>query len=252
MADIDYIPFSTYEFTINIYEEIWDTVSSTDGYLEIYNTNNIGSFPIVTLTIADVYSDSPTLRFNNGTTVTDISLGTSISSSNNPIIINSQDRITTRNGYFYLLSYYPVVNSNGFFSIEFLNNDVRTAIPMSVYYKTYDSTNPIELQFRNTISFQNVAKQIQLPKKYYNSPTRQKYIISGETKIDLDRNVISEDFIDISEDKTYRVEISGINENDYTTLSYILGNVSFDNQSVEFGEDGLVTEKISGSGILIC
>jgi hypothetical protein len=89
-----------------------------------------------------------------------------------------------------------------------------------------------------------------LPKKYYNSPTRQKYTVSSETKFDIDRNVTSESFIDISEDKTYHVEIDGINEDDGTTLSYILGNVSFESSSIDLG-DGLVSEKISGVGILL-
>ena len=247
--NIDYIPFSTYEFEVNIYEEIWDTILSNTGYLEINNSDKIGCLPIITLTISNTYNNNPILRFKNGVTFTDISLGTSISSTNSPIIINCQDRITTNNNIIYLLSYYPIVGTNKFFSIEFLNNDLRVAIPISIYYLTYDIT-PITLNFRNSISLQNTLKQIKLPKKYYNSFIREKYTVSSETKFDIERNVTSESFIDISEDKTYHVEIDGINEDDNTTLSYVLGNVSFESSSVDLG-DGLVTEKLSGVGILL-
>jgi hypothetical protein len=252
MTDIsfDYIPFSTYEFEINIYEEIWDTISTVTGYYSFTNIDNVGSLPKITLTIGSTYSTSPTLRIYNGSTYADILLGTSIGSTNSPIIINSSTRIATKSSTIFLPSRFPSIGQNEFFSVEFRNAGARVAIPISIYYKTYDSTTPITLNFRNSISFQNTAKQIQLPKKYYNSPTRQKYIVSGETKIDIDRNVTSENFIDISEDKTYRVEITGVNEDDGTTLSYVLGNVSFSDSSVELG-DGLVNEKISGVGILL-
>jgi len=244
-----YIPFSTYEFEVNIYEEIWSTVSTVTGYYSFTNTDNIGSLPTITLTVGSIYSTSPTLRIYNGSTYADILLGTSIGSTNSPIIINSDTRIATKNGAVFFPSRFPSIKQNEFFSVEFRNAGARVAIPISIYYKTY-STTPITLNFRNSLSLQDTSKQIQLPKKYYNSSTREKYTVSTETKIDIDRNVTSESFIDIGEDKTYHVEIDGINEDDNTTLSYVLGNVSFESSSIDLG-DGLITEKLSGVGILI-
>lgn len=240
-------PFISNEFEVIIYEEDWSTVSSDIGYVEIINQKNIGSLPIITLTIDSIYSNSPTLRIRNGNTIKDISLGILIDTSNSPIIINSNSRITTKNNMIFISSSYPKIGTNEFFSVEFINNNVRTAIPISVYYKSYNEEFQ-RLNFRGNVTLQNILNQIDLPKKYYNSPTREKYTISEEVKIDFSRNMMVDDIDQIvNSDKTYRIELIGINKNG-TQKIYTIGNINFSDLSVDIPEDGLVTDKFTGSG----
>ena len=243
------VTFISQEFDIVVFEEIWVTDSSVDGYLEITNYRNIGSLPTITLTISSTYNSSPILRVYNNSTYYDISLGSSITSSNSPIVINSSQRYAKKNLVYFLPTKFPSVNFNEFFGVEFINNNVREAIPISVYYKKFDSEFQ-KLRFRGNVTLQEVYSQIDIPKKYYNSPYRSKYNTLEEASIEFNRNIV-DDEIDqiINSDKTYRVEMIGLNDDDGSQKIYKLGNVMFDNLDVNIPDGDLVTDKITGTGM---
>jgi len=249
ITDPTKITFISQEFDVIVFEEIWITDSSVNGYLEITNYRNIGSLPTINLTISSTYSSNPTLRVYNGSTYYDISLGSLINSSNSPIVINSSQRYAMKNLVYFLPTKFPGINLNEFFGVEFINDNVREAIPISVYYKKFNSEFQ-KLRFRGNITLQEVYNQIDMSKKYYNSPYRCKYNILDEASIEFNRNIV-DDEIDqiISSDKTYRVEMIGLNYDDGSQKIYKLGNVIFNNLNMNIPDGDLVTDKITGTGV---
>jgi hypothetical protein len=243
------ITFVSQELQVFIFEEEWTTTTSSSGYIELLNYHGIGSSPTITLTLSSTYSSNPTLRIYNGSTCTDISLGTSVSATDNPLIINCEERYAKKNTAYFLPSHFPKIGNNEFFSVEFINNSVRTAVPISVYYKTHNSEIQI-MKFKDSVSLQNVLNQVDIPKKYYNSPFRSKKIVSEEASIEFGRNIISDNIDQIvNNTKTYRIEVIGINEDDGTQKIYRIGNVVFNSFGVSILEADSVTDKISGTGV---
>ena len=256
------ITFVSQEFEVFIFEEDWITVSSESGYIELLNYHGIGSLPTITLTLATTYSDSPTLRIYNGGSYKDIVLE-DIGASDSPLVINSNERYGKKNNKYFFPSakkfvwgrgsisvpMFPTINNNEFFSVEFRNNGARVAIPISLYYKTHEI--PVQImRFRDSVSLQNVLNQVDISKMYYNSPVRSKKTISDEVSIEFGRNIITDNIDQIvNSTKTYRIEVVGINEDDGTQKIYRIGNVTFNNLSINIPEADLVTDKISGVGV---
>jgi len=154
-----------------------------------------------------------------------------------------------KNLVYFLPTKFPGINLNEFFGVEFINDNVREAIPISVYYKKFNSEFQ-KLRFRGNITLQEVYNQIDMSKKYYNSPYRCKYNILDEASIEFNRNIV-DDEIDqiISSDKTYRVEMIGLNYDDGSQKIYKLGNVIFNNLNMNIPDGDLVTDKITGTGV---
>lgn len=272
---VDKFPFTSYEFETYLYQEEWITTSSTNGYISLNNDYNIGSLPTITLTIANTYNSIPKIRIYNGSTYKDILLGTSINSSNSPIVISSDERIATKNGIYFLPSHFPKIKENEFFSVEFINNGVRYGIPISLYYKTYNATYET-IRFRTNVSLKRNIKEIELSKKYYNSPTKSKQLIESEAEIGIDIYAITDAIPgmvwgepwgmvwgadssiesignrilnDSLSGTTYRVELLGTNEDDGGIMKFILGNVRFSGNDNGFGDGDLVQDKLTGKGI---
>ena len=250
-ADPPIITFTSQEFDVVIFEEEWITASTTNGFLEILNYENVGCLPIITLTIGATYNNNPKLRFYNGSIYKDISLGTSIGVNDSPIVINSIQKYAKKNSVYFLANNFPRVGFNEYFSIEFRNAEARVEVPINVYYKYYDDTMQL-LMFRGNVTLQNKFNQIDLSKKYYNSLYRDKYTISKEVNIDLNRNIIDDNINQIvNSNSTYRIELIGINEDDSSQKIYKLGNVTLNNLNVNIPESDLVTDKITGTGVLL-
>jgi len=240
--------FVPQEFVVCIYEEEWITTTSSNGFIEIYN-NNVGCLPIVTLTISGTYETNPKLRFYNGSTYKDISLGTFITSEDSPISIYSEDRYAKKNLSYFLPSYFPQINNSEYFSIEFIDNGSRVEVPISLYYKRYDNSFQI-INFRGNITLQNVLNQIDLSKDHYTFPNRNKFVVNNEVSFEFERKMIADQLDQITDEtKTYRVELIGINEDDNSQVRYYIGNVTFNNLSVNVPENDIISDKISGTGV---
>ncbi len=273
--NVDKFPFTSYEFVVYLYQEEWITTSNTNGYIYLNNDYNIGSLPTITLYINNTYSSTPKIRVYNGSIYKDILLGTSINSSNSPIIISSDERVATKNGTYFLPSHFPRIKENEFFSVEFMNNGVRHGVPTSLYYKTYNATYET-IKFRTNVSLKRNIKEIELPKKYYNSPIKSKQLIESEAEIGLDilsitdaipgmvwgepwgmvwgadssvESIGNRILNDSLSGTTYRVELIGINEDDDGIMKFILGNVRFSGNDNSFGDGDLIQDKLTGKGI---
>lgn len=238
--ELDLYISKEYDTTVNSY------IEGNNHVVKVNNQYDIQQYPYITINFTASVTN-PILNYQIGKNTTPISIQISASFVNgDKLYIDCRSKIAKKNTLIIPLPSFPVIQQQQYFKLTI----DKTYATLTMKYKTYSNIKT-RIPFREDVNIQSSNKKIQLPKRFYNSTSKETISIGNDVSFDFSLGVSDEMFLDqINSYNTYRIEGIMKNQDDERNMDFVLCRCNLDVSFSGSGSD-IFKYKVNGNGILL-